>query len=239
MIELFLDIIFPQNACCLCQKPGNYWSRKPWCDKCEADLRRIGQEMDHCHKCGKYLKNGGTICSECEGGENPFFISQAVGPYEGCFRKIIKNYKFMGNRRLSIRMAELMAETITRIPEYQPIDAVVPVPISKEGLRERGFNQSELLARRLSKILKIEHLPHALHRVKATLPQRELCKEDREKNLLGAFAVKEKKNVRGKNILLVDDVYTTGSTAKECAKTLLEAGAMRVCVITWASGKGY
>jgi len=111
--------------------------------------------------------------------------------------------------------------------------------MSREGLLRRGFNQSELLASCIARDLKVKYDPDVLLRVKDSSPQRELSKEMREKNLLDAFVVSKPERVKGKNILLVDDVYTTGSTAKECTRTLLKAGANRVGVISWASGKGF
>lgn len=239
MIDLILDLIFPQNACCLCHTPGNFWSRRPWCDRCDEEMRNAAAKLPYCEKCGKFLPDGGGICAECAREEPPFFIARAVGPYEGCYRKIIKAYKFMGNRGLAVKMAQLMARVVQANDKYQPLDLVVPVPAAVESLSQRGFNQSELLARKIAKILKLKHLPHALQRAQGTLVQHELSREEREKNLRGAFTTKENQALKGKNILLVDDVYTTGITARECTRALLEAGARRVCVITWAAGKGY
>jgi ComF family protein len=140
---------------------------------------------------------------------------------------------------MSIKMGEMMAAVVIEEPAYWPIDIIVPVPISKGNLKQRGFNQSELLAKQISKVVKRRMYPHLLRRIKETPSQRELTREERVENLLCAFEVTDPALVKGKNVLLVDDVYTTGSTIRECTRILLEAGAESVGVITWATGSGY
>lgn len=116
---------------------------------------------------------------------------------------------------------------------------IVPVPISRNSLQVRGFNQTELLARKIGKELGVKVDCGALVRTRDTPHQTELTKEERERNLACVFQVSDPRKVEGKNILLVDDVYTTGTTSKECTRALLDAGAVRVCVITWATGRGF
>lgn len=238
MLNLVLDILFPQEKCCICHKPGRFSTRKPWCDDCEANMLVLQCACSVCEICGKYLPEGGKCCLDCQH-EHPLFdIARAVGPYEEPYRITTKVLKFMGRKSLSVRMGEMMAEKVRQEARYQKIDLIVPVPISWSSLKQRGFNQAELLARQISKNLGIPYDPGVIRRIKDTPSQTGLTKEERERNLLSAFQVSHKHIVKNKNILLVDDVYTTGSTCRECTKVLLEAGAKRVCVITWASGKG-
>ncbi len=239
MIDMILDLIFPQRACCLCRSPGFYWSRHPWCSECEKGLQELRTKHKICPKCGKFLLEDEPMCRECRMADPPFAIARAVGPYEGAHRQVVKQFKFLEKKKLVRRMACLMAEVVLKEPAYWPLDAVVPVPVSQEGLKTRGFNQSELLAAKIARIIKVSFEPAVLIRVKATPPQRELSRELREQNLRHAFAVGDHSRVRGKNILLVDDVYTTGSTVRECTRTLYEAGALKVSVIVWAAGKGF
>lgn len=239
MIDIFLDILFPRNACSLCRRPGFFWSRSPWCESCEDKMKESRAALNTCKRCGKFLTKDQLLCRECQEGDPPFFIARAVGPYEGCHRQLIKQYKFMEKKFLSRSMARIMSQVVRDNQEFWPLDIVVPVPMSRQGLIRRGFNQSELLASRIAKELKVRFEPRVLARVKDSSPQRELSREMREKNLLHAFAINKPERVKGKNVLLVDDVYTTGSTARECTRTLLEAGARRVGVIAWASGKGF
>lgn len=195
--------------------------------------------LPKCDKCGKYLEEGVGICKDCNQKPPEFDIARAVGPYEDQYRIAIKVFKFMGRKHLGVKMGHMMAEVIKNEPRFSPIDIIVPVPISKGSLKQRGFNQTEVLGKQIGKDLKIKMATNILERVKETPSQRELSREERERNLLFAFAVKPKKKIVGQNILLVDDVYTTGSTSRECARVLLKAGANRVSVITWATGKGF
>lgn len=132
-----------------------------------------------------------------------------------------------------------MAQVVKNEAGFWPLDLIIPVPASRGSLKQRGFSQTELLARQISRCLKVPMNSGILTRVKDTPNQRELTREEREKNLLSAFDIKDKRKIEGKNILLVDDVYTTGSTIRECTRMLLEAGAARVSVVTWATGVSY
>ncbi len=239
MRNFLLDLLFPQNSCCICREPGLYSTRNPWCDKCYGQMMDLQNSLPICHKCGKYLEEGENICCECQAKPPLFHVARSVGPYIECYRIAIKALKFLGKQNLAVRMGSLMAYVVKNEPAFWPLDIIVPVPASKGQLKSRGFNQTEILARQISKDLKIKVVSNALIRVKETPSQRELTKEEREKNLLYAFEMQDIKSCYRKNILLVDDVYTTGSTSKECTKTLLDAGANRVSVITWATGQGF
>lgn len=105
---------------------------------------------------------------------------------------------------------------------------LIPVPLDIRRLKSRGYNQSELLANEVAKTLKIPVLADVLIKIKATEPQMELKKEEREKNLRGAFIIKNPERISGKKVFLVDDVYTTGSTMSECANVLRKSGAKSV-----------
>lgn len=239
MQNLIMDIIFPQQACCICREPGRYSTRYPWCQKCEDNLQLMRESLPICDKCGKYLETGQGLCEECRNTPPLFDIARAVGPYDEPYRIAIKVLKFMGRRHLAVRMGHMMAQVISAEPRFWPIDLIVPVPASSAHLKQRGFNQTEELGRQISKDIGVKMDPSVLQRVKETPSQRELSKEEREKNLLCAFKVQNNAKIDRKNLLLVDDVYTTGSTSKECTRTLLDGGAARVCVITWATGIGF
>lgn len=239
MLNLVLDVFLPQEVCCICRKPGRYGSRHPWCDECQNKMLELQCTGSCCDKCGKYLENGSKLCRDCQETPPLFTIARAVGPYDESYRIATKVLKFMGRKYLAPAMGDMMAKRVLSEPRFMPVDLLVPVPISRGGLKQRGFNQTELLAKQISKKLNLKVDAEVIKRVKDTPSQVELSREEREKNLLFAFQIKDSQKVYRKNILLVDDVYTTGSTSRECTRVLLEAGASRVCIITWATGRGF
>lgn len=240
MLNFLMDILFPESVCCICREPGRYSSRHPWCDKCGAEMRRSQSFLPTCDLCGKYLETDDALCHDCRTNPPDFHIARAVGPYDqDGYRIAIKVLKFLGRKYLAGQMGRLMAEVVKNEQRFWPIDVIIPVPASLGSLSQRGFNQTEILAKHIARHLKLPMDNNMLLRVKETPAQRELTKEEREKNLLCAFEVRDPQQIKGKNILLVDDVYTTGSTVRECTRSLMRAGAGRVSVINWATGKGF
>ncbi|MDD2586996.1 MAG: ComF family protein [Syntrophomonadaceae bacterium] len=239
MVNLLMDIFFPQTCCSICREPGRFSTRRPWCPTCQETMVNMQNYLPVCIKCGKYLERGGKRCMDCQQNPPEFDIARSVGPYEQSYRIAIKVLKFMRRRHLAVKMGDMMATVVIEEPAFMPVDVIVPVPISAGNLKLRGFNQTELLGRQISKTIKVKMEPNLLYRIKETPSQRELTRAAREKNLLHAFKVRDASKVAGKHILLVDDVYTTGSTSKECARTLRDSGAEKVAVITWAIGKGF
>lgn len=149
------------------------------------------------------------------------------GIYSDALAEAINLMKFSGLRRLANPMGKLFLNL-----EMPECDGIIPVPLSKSALRERGFNQSLLMAKVISKKLKTPLYMDMLLKRKDTLPQVGLNAKERRKNLRGAFKASGKINKL--RLLLLDDVMTTGATARECSKTLMRAGAKEVIVITLA-----
>jgi competence protein ComFC len=239
MLNHVLDMLFPQETCWLCRKPGKYCSKQPWCQGCLDRMIELQCSGPNCEKCGKYLPEGQGLCADCRLNPPPFEIARAVGPYEEQYRIATQVLKFMGKKYLAPQMGAMMAAKIRSEPKFGVLDLIVPVPISPNSMQVRGFNQTELLAKQIGKELGVKVECGLLVRVKDTPRQTELCRAEREKNLLMAFAVKRPIDLAGQIVLLVDDVYTTGSTGRECTRVLLAAGAERVCIITWATGRGF
>lgn len=239
MLNIILNLLFPQEECYLCRRPGVYNSKNPWCEDCSQKMDELQRKFSYCEHCGKCLANEAQICLECSRQNPSFALARAVGPYEGGFCKAVQVLKFLGRRQLADKMGILMGQKVKAEPLYWPLDVIVPVPISRRHLHRRGFNQSELLASQIAKLLDLPLQTNLLIRTKETPAQSELSREEREKNLLCAFKVKNANQLKNRNILLVDDVYTTGSTCRECTRVLLAAGAQKVCLITWATGVGY
>jgi ComF family protein len=148
-------------------------------------------------------------------------------------REAIHAFKFGGKRALADPLGDLLAETRPVLPPG-PLDLLVPVPLHRRRERDRGFNQSWLLARRLAWCWQVAALPDVLERPRRTLPQADLGATERRRNVHGAFRVKHPGAIRGCHVVLVDDIMTTGATAGECAALLEESGAAVVGVVAVA-----
>jgi ComF family protein len=147
---------------------------------------------------------------------------------------VLHELKYRGRRRAARRLAEELLESIA-VTRLLTRDAVlVPVPLHPRRRRERGFNQSELLATELARRTGLRVAPAALVRRRDTSPQAGLTAAARRANVAGAFAVRQRARVSGRPVVLVDDVFTTGATARGCARVLREAGASEVRVLTVA-----
>jgi ComF family protein len=190
-----------------------------------------------CHECWVDLEIGDALVGTCK-------LKNAVqsklpvvsgATYESKVRELIGRFKYDGDKLLATDLCYIMANAWSALSERIPASnlLLVPVPLHKHRLRNRGFNQADLLARRLSFVTGIKHQANALSRTIATRPQQTLGRQERLKNVKGAFKVNEKM-IRGKNIVLVDDVCTSGATLIECADELLKSGATSVAAITVA-----
>jgi ComF family protein len=154
--------------------------------------------------------------------------------YNGILRDAVHLLKYRLNSSLANPLGMLMSSRLKRVTDEFPFQAVVPVPLHPQRLRERGFNQALSLARFVSRYHSIPLDRNNLVRSRWTHTQVGLSEDKRKANVKGAFAVRRKKNFHKKHILLVDDVYTSGSTVDECAKVLLHAGARTVQILTLA-----
>ena len=169
-------------------------------------------------------------CALCRYGIRGFDDAYCYGQYEGTLRELIHLYKYTGVQTLAKPLARMLAAAL---PRDLRMDVITPVPLHWRREWRRGFNQSQLLAKCLSKRI---GLPAArlLRRVQATSVQAGLSNTDRRKNVSKAFRCLRTAKVEGKRILLVDDVMTTGSTGAACAQALKKAGAARVTLLTAA-----
>ena len=188
---------------------------------------------------------GERTCPVCRRIDRPFERAVAYGSYEDGLRELIHLLKYNGVRPAADVLGRMLSEAITAldssIDERGMFDlpvAVIPVPLYKGKFRQRGFNQSELIAKAAVKLLgknsRYELVPAVLLRVRETHSQIGLTSHQRRENLRGAFAVANAAQITGREVLLVDDVYTTGTTATECARVLRRAGASRVWIATVA-----
>jgi ComF family protein len=198
-----------------------------------------------CPLCRTQPPTRGGLCAACadatglepswrEGGE-PLACAGAAAPYAGKAEEMIKGLKYAGRLSLAAPLGHLLAAAIEG--RGRCCDLLAPVPLHPRRLAERGFNQSLLLARELARQagLAVQIVPRLLARIRYTRPQVELAGSEREVNVRGAFAVAEAAGLlEGRSVLLIDDVFTTGATLKECAAALRRAGAARVLALTVA-----
>ncbi len=210
--------------CVSCGTPG-----KVLCDDCLSKLPPVGEHF--CSKCGKPMAKG-RRCRHCLTEEFRFRSCRAPYRYNGPAALLIKKLKYDGRRNIAPVLGGLLADFWKDLG--WSVDLAVPVPLSAQRRAERGFNQSELIGRDFTRKTGIPFRPGALARIRHTRTQVGLDAEKRRENLIGAFAA-EPALVRGKTVLLLDDVMTTGSTFAECTGVLLDAGAGSVFCLSAAT----
>ncbi|KAF0134209.1 MAG: ComFC [Candidatus Saganbacteria bacterium] len=179
--------------------------------------------------------NDKVICGGCAQKISflkPSAFIHSVGEYDGVLKTAILKFKFKNKTGLAEPLGAFMVKYLSQNLDMNKVDFIVPVPLHSKKFLERGFNQSELLSHAISKHYNLPTVSGLLFRVKETNPQFELPRNERIKNVKGAFEVRGANLLRDRNILLVDDIYTTGSTVSECTKILKTNGAKNVHVLT-------
>ena len=215
------------------------------CDPCLESIQPISGGL--CSVCGERLVSPYAFrvesegrCGLCRRLEQPYVRAAAYGSYESGLRDLIHLLKYQQVRPAANVLGRMLAEVIAEFgPQWGEARVLVaPVPLFHRKLRQRGFNQAELIARAALKLAAVTNEltlePQILERVRETQSQIGLTRHQRRENLRGAFRVAEPGKISGCDVLLVDDVLTTGTTASECARVLRKAGAKRVWVATVA-----
>jgi competence protein ComFC len=229
-----LSVLFPPH----CAKCGaDTASGVHLCASCAGQAKKI--EAPFCQQCSQPFEGaieGGFTCSNCQ--DRTFHFDCAVTHYlsRGVVREFVHRFKYDRHFYLRHPLAEWMAEALEdeRI-RAQPFDAFVPVPLHAARFRERDFNQAEVLADLLARRTG-QPVLQALKRIRYTTTQTRLDRDQRMENLRNAFRVRHAAAVQNRHLILVDDVFTTGSTVEECARVLRKAGAASVRVVTVARG---
>lgn len=217
----FLDFIFPPK-CRLCGKT----STEVICAECLDSFLRIHGNI--CRKCGKPCQRSVDECRDCAGRTLHFSLARSGGSYAGSLKEAIHHLKYKNGKRLAPYLARFVSDCASDL--VNDVDAIAFVPLTGYRKAKRGYNQSELIAEELS-LLYSKPLYEGLVKTRNVSEQNKLGLADRHTNIKGAFTAKTR--VPG-SILLVDDVYTTGSTVSECALALKKMGAPEVFVLTVA-----
>lgn len=227
-----MAFVFP-SRCGFCQ------NNLPWGEYyiCQDCWRKIDYILPpYCPHCGFPQLEAGLICPHCEGKDYYFNGARSVGWYGGVLKAAINLYKYEKKLRLNEPLGYLLINYWETKRRDYPADVIIPVPLYWRKKREREFNQSELLALRIGRNFKIPVSSHNLVRVSYHRPQVGLSARERWENIRGMFRVKSPRELKDKNILLIDDVYTTGATSNECSRILREGGAKNIWVLTLARG---
>jgi ComF family protein len=205
-----------------------------FCSSCFSLIRFIASPLCPC--CGIPMAGAGVdhLCGACLVSRPPYAIARAVARYESVLLDAIHAFKYKGKITTGEVLGKIMADHVYPGFSIADYSLIIPVPLHPKRLRERGFNQAVILAREISRRFSIPLDYLTLRRQVFTEPQVNLGKDQRTANVRGAFAVKHEKKVQGQKIILVDDVFTTGSTVRECAGALMAHGAAEVAVLTLA-----
>ncbi len=227
-----LRLLFPQR-CPVCD--GIVRGRDGFiCAGCATKLRYV--EAPWCMKCGKKLTEETEICADCRRMVHQFVRGRALYEYESAAAGIYR-LKYAGRREYAQFYGREMAEYLRDFLQSVRPDGLIPIPLHKKRKRERGYNQAELLARELSRHSRIPVYTDYLKRVKATVPLKRLNPQERQNNLKKAFKI-ARNDVELKTVILVDDIFTTGSTIDEAAGVLRANGVEKVYFVALARGTG-
>lgn len=207
-----LNLIYP-NCCGICDKISD----KDICKKCEIKLNSIAK-----FKIDKY--------------NNKYFKKHLyVFKYEGIIKQRLIDYKFNEKSYIYKAFVKFMLKNEKVCAFIKKYDIIIPVPIHNIRKQERGYNQSVLIAKKIANTYNnIQYVEDVLIKLKNNKPQRIKNREEREINVIGVYSIKNENKIKNKKILLLDDIYTTGSTVNECSKVLKKAGAKNVDIITIA-----
>jgi ComF family protein len=220
--RLALDLLFPPR-CAGCGDLGLIW-----CAKCQAGVRLISKPL--CEHCGFPLRQTAR-CAACADHRYVFTASRSWGVYAGELRQAILSLKHRSNASLGA----VFAKSLVKVFQAQDwnINLLIPIPLGPQRLRQRGYNQIDLLARPFAELAGLRYAESVLIRRHETLPQFELNALQRWENLHGSF-VADPVPLAGLSVLVIDDIMTTGATLDSAAQALREAGAKKVYAITLA-----
>lgn len=237
-----LDILFPK-VCPTCATTS--LQNDKICQSCLREVRFIN-DWAICAKCGVpygyfnnhdksdtnlELENSDHLCGKCIENTYCFEKARSIAVYEGKIRDLIISFKYEGKLAYGNILLEVLKSNFPQ--DLDDFDYVVPVPLHIDKLRQREYNQSVILAAGIARYKGVRCDRFSLKRTRDTVPQIEIRDEkERRRNVRGAFSVESQKRYKGNSVLLIDDVFTSGSTSDECSKILLKSGAYKVQVLT-------
>ena len=219
--EYILDLFFPRR-CLNCSK---VITTKYFCKDCKNSAAYI--KVKTCKSCGLPFKH-------CACKWNFYYFDEIISCFESdeTTKNSFYSFKFGGYITGGKFFSSQMAKNVKKHPNFEDIDVITSVPLHKTTLYERGFDQVKILAKHISKLTKIKYAPLLCQPKKSVKQHETKCMSERFQNVLGKYIIKKNKSVRGKTVLLVDDIKTTGATLSQCARELKFAGAKRVIAVS-------
>ena len=211
MLEKIKNILFP-TVCGICGKID----KNPLCSICSKKIKKL-------------------ICAETQEVQDKNFLEHAyVFKYDGIIREKLINYKFNEQSYLHETFSNIIIKNEKICRFIKNYDIIIPVPIHKKRYKQRGYNQTELIARKIAQKLDITMVTDVLQKEINNKPQSDLSKIERVQNIKNVYTVQNSQKIKNKAILIIDDIYTTGNTVNECSKMLKQAGANKIAVLTIA-----
>jgi ComF family protein len=235
--DALVSVVFPA-PCRICAATLDTASRVPVCETCLASFDEISKPICEC--CGRPVvsplvgESLQVLCRLCREGTYGFDLARSFAYYNSPMVRAIMLLKHEAVAPMGVWFAQRLAEVVAREPERLTADVVVPVPLHPARLRERGYNQAEMIARPLTKKLRLRLGPYLLVRTRPRPDKLRLSRRERWTTVRGAYAMREGVRVDKLHVLLVDDVMATGATLDACARALRKAGAARVTALTVA-----
>lgn len=229
--EIFVD----KYNCIVCDSELEEKSNYGLCEKCKSKLRFIDERI--CKKCGRLQLNEADYCLTCQAHKRNFEFARSCVVYDDIAKEIVRGIKFGGKKYFAKYIANFLVEKFKSNFDDVDIDVIVPVPMTRKSKVVRGFNQAWEIAKKFAEAVDLQADNKIVAKIKETQAQARLGGKEREENILGVFEVKLPKAVENKNVLIIDDVMTTGSTASEIANMLKKAKAKNVYLLAFASTK--
>ena len=224
LLKPALDIIYP-HYCGGCGAQG-----KSVCPACEKAFEKIDEEAC-CPLCGRWIGKR-VICGACTGNRTYFTEGHFGFSFQGPLREAIHSFKFAGRKDVGRHLVQLLSPYVQSMSDR--FDVIAPLPVTEKRLKERGFNQSYIIAEELGGLTGKPINYTSLRKIRETADQYSLSREERRRNIRGAFAVENGREITKNRILLVDDLFTTGNTAREASRVLLKAKAQKIVLFTLA-----
>lgn len=229
------ELIFFPSFCELCSSLLEFPEERLICRSCWEDIRPC--YSSYCLCCGSFFEGSVEphLCINCLERRPPFSYHRSCGKYRGKLKDLILLYKYRRFQILGKDLAHFGYRALGGEEKlWWEVDAIIPIPLHPKREKQRGFNQAQVIAKELARLKGVELMEGRLVKIRNVPPQTFLEVGEREKNVSGAFSVKKGEEIKSKVLLLVDDVYTTGSTIRECSSVLRDAGAKEVRALTIA-----